>query len=203
MANNRFKPKWKIKVTDDGTVRAEIIRADATTEDVVRMCKEAFEALDKALHPPVVWTPLHAPEQAHVPPMPPTKPPATEPPDAVEVVRCKGCQRYHWWDVAGCMVCELDDYHREPDHFCGFGVRIGGAPAADVVDALPGEWVWDVEQHGDPMYGIDEDYGYRCSVCHVWADAYGVDGDIYGEPPTHILHYCPNCGAKMYGKEAK
>lgn len=60
-----------------------------------------------------------------------------------------------------------------------------------------GRWVWDVESHGDPMYGIDEDYGYRCSECQVWADEYGVDGDIYEEQPTHILHYCPNCGAIM------
>ena len=60
-----------------------------------------------------------------------------------------------------------------------------------------GRWVWDVETHGDPMYGVDEDFGYRCSECKVWADEYGVDGDIYEEPPTHILRYCPNCGCKM------
>lgn len=63
-----------------------------------------------------------------------------------------------------------------------------------------GEWIWDIETHGDPVYGIDEDFGYRCSECKVWADEYGVDGDIYEEPPTHILHYCPNCGARMKGE---
>lgn len=72
-------------------------------------------------------------------------------------------------------------------------------PTVDAVEVVHGRWVWDVETHGDPMYGIDEDYGYRCSECQVWADEYGVDGDIYGEPPTHILHFCPNCGAKMDG----
>lgn len=69
------------------------------------------------------------------------------------------------------------------------------APEVDPVKH--GRWAWDVETHGDPMYGVDEDFGYRCSECKVWADEYGVDGDIYGEPPTHILRYCPNCGAKM------
>ena len=73
------------------------------------------------------------------------------------------------------------------------------APTVDAVEVVHGRWVWDVETHGDPMYGIDEDYGYRCSKCQVWADEYGVDGDIYEEPPTNILHYCPNCGAKMDG----
>ena len=73
-------------------------------------------------------------------------------------------------------------------------------PTVDAVEVVHGEWVWDVETHGDPMYGIDEDFGYRCSQCQVWAAEYGVDGDIYEEPPTHILHYCPNCGACMDGK---
>ena len=77
--------------------------------------------------------------------------------------------------------------------------RIWSIPTVDAVEVVHARWVWDVESHGDPMYGIDEDYGYRCSECQVWADEYGVDGDIYEEPPTHILHYCPNCGAKMDG----
>ena len=72
-------------------------------------------------------------------------------------------------------------------------------PVADVKEARYGRWQWDVETYGDPMYGIDEDFGYRCSECQVWADEYGVDGDIYEEPPTHILQYCPNCGADMTG----
>jgi hypothetical protein len=67
------------------------------------------------------------------------------------------------------------------------------------VEVVHGKWEWHVETYGDPMYGVDEDFGYRCSECEVWADEYGVDGDIYEEPPTHILHYCPNCGAKMDG----
>lgn len=68
---------------------------------------------------------------------------------------------------------------------------------ADVAPVVHGEWEWHAEQHGNPVGGMDEDFGYRCSRCKVWADEYGVDGDIYEEPPTNILHYCPNCGAKM------
>ena len=75
---------------------------------------------------------------------------------------------------------------------------LDNAPAADVVEVRRGCWMWDVETHGDPMYGLDEDFGYRCSECKVWADEWGVDGDIYEEPPIR-LHYCPNCGAKMDG----
>lgn len=62
-----------------------------------------------------------------------------------------------------------------------------------------GAWEWFTEQHGNPIDGMDEDFGYRCSNCKVWASEYGVDGDIYEEPPTTILHYCPNCGAHMKG----
>ena len=87
----------------------------------------------------------------------------------------------------------------KPCPFCG-STDVSGTDEAPTIEAKPvvhGEWVWDVETHGDPMYGVDEDFGYRCSECKVWADEYGVDGDIYEEPPTHILHFCPNCGADM------
>ena len=72
-------------------------------------------------------------------------------------------------------------------------------PLADVAEVRHGEWEWHTEVHGNPLDGMDEDFGYRCSNCKVWAEEYGVDGDIYEEPPTSILHYCPNCGAKMDG----
>ena len=93
---------------------------------------------------------------------------------------------------------------RLADHLIANGVIISKmetvATDHNAVEVVQGRWMWDVESHGDPMYGIDEDYGYRCSACGVWASEYGVDGDIFGEPPTPILHYCPNCGAKMDGE---
>ena len=109
---------------------------------------------------------------------------------AMEFARLHYCKDCNSYNGIRCGSCGFDDAM----------LLIEDAPAADVVEARPGKWVWDVETHGDPMYGVDEDFGYRCSECQVWADEYGVDGDIYGEPPTHILHYCPNCGAKMGGK---
>ena len=66
---------------------------------------------------------------------------------------------------------------------------------------IEGEWEWHTELHGNPIDGMDEDFGYRCSNCKVWASEYGVDGDIYEEPPTSILPFCPHCGAKMKGGE--
>ena len=77
--------------------------------------------------------------------------------------------------------------------------RLDDVPAADVVEVRHGRWEWYVEPRYD-LYSCDENFGYRCSECHVFAGEYGVDDDIYEEPPTHILYYCPNCGAKMDGK---
>lgn len=43
-----------------------------------------------------------------------------------------------------------------------------------------GEWI----RHG---------YKWKCSKC-------GVLMDIDGTPTENLLHFCPNCGAKMKGK---
>lgn len=48
-------------------------------------------------------------------------------------------------------------------------------PAADVVDVRHGEWINGVT-------------GYTCSVCDK-------------QEPTKRFLYCPNCGAKMDGKD--
>jgi hypothetical protein len=99
---------------------------------------------------------------------------------------------------------ELVEYVRIAEHNQEVAEEALNQQAENVKDWMPvmhGRWVWDIETHGNPMYCIDEDFGYRCSECKVWADEYGVDGDIYEEPPTHILHFCPNCGAKMDSEE--
>lgn len=93
-------------------------------------------------------------------------------------------------------ACSKVLFRGKPIHTMTVGVKV---TRCDVCDREPvlGRWEWYVEQHGDPMYGVDEDFGWRCNRCHVWADDYGVAGDIYEEPPTHILRHCPNCGARM------
>ena len=70
---------------------------------------------------------------------------------------------------------------------------------ADVVKVKHSRWEGHTVLHGS-FDGSVEEYIYRCSECHAGADKYGVEADIYEEPPTHILHYCPNCGAKMDGE---
>lgn len=64
---------------------------------------------------------------------------------------------------------------------------LGNFPAADVAPVVHGHWIRFKE--------TDPETGYihmRCSVCSAyWSD------------PSHADHfrYCPNCGAKMDGKE--
>lgn len=58
-------------------------------------------------------------------------------------------------------------------------------PPADVEEVRHGEWI--DTHHG----GIHGDTIYRCSVCGNEREAY-LDEE----------NYCPNCGAKMDGKES-
>ena len=97
----------------------------------------------------------------------------------------------HWNEAKAYRVLQL----LAVDMFEYFRDR---APAADVAPVVHEEWEWHTEVYGNPIDGMDEDFGYRCSNCKAWAEEYGVDGDIYEEPPTR-LNYCPNCGAKMDG----
>lgn len=75
-----------------------------------------------------------------------------------------------------------DNPHRDPNvkrihdhehrHFLGL---VENQPTADVVEVRHGEWINGVT-------------GYTCSVCDK-------------QEPTKRFLYCPNCGAKMDGKE--
>lgn len=59
------------------------------------------------------------------------------------------------------------------------------APAADVVEVVHGEWIFnekESESHIEPIY--------NCSECNY---------DIWGD--TEKTNYCPYCGAKMDGKQ--
>ena len=60
-----------------------------------------------------------------------------------------------------------------------FEKKVKSAPAADVVEVRHGYWI----------SGLDT----VCSVCKIDVDVYGVER----------FNYCPNCGAKMDGKEVE
>jgi hypothetical protein len=60
------------------------------------------------------------------------------------------------------------------------------APVADVVEVVHGEW-------------INKNWLYRCSECDSVCP-YDIEADVYD---LWTCHYCPNCGAKMDGKDEK
>ena len=70
-----------------------------------------------------------------------------------------------------CRACHIDDMLGE----------IEDAPTADVVEVKHGEWIRPTIIHGMTIAGL-----LHCSVC--------------GEVPCDEGKYCPNCGAKMDGK---
>jgi hypothetical protein len=71
--------------------------------------------------------------------------------------------------------CSVDCEGECPDY-----AAIRNIPAADVVEVRHGEW-----ETTETLLG-------RCCICSVC-----------GSCPTMEYRYCPYCGAKMDGKEAK
>ena len=75
-----------------------------------------------------------------------------------------------------------------------FLCMLNQAPTADVVEVRHGEWLpydYDEEEYQD----VEESYNWRCSICQddiSYLDM--VERDL-------LPNYCPNCGAKMDGKE--
>ena len=64
-------------------------------------------------------------------------------------------------------------------------------PAADVAPVRHGEWL----KAEDDYCGLNI---IQCSICHEeWC--FEIDDDVI----DLNYHYCPNCGAKMNGKELK
>jgi hypothetical protein len=66
---------------------------------------------------------------------------------------------------------------------------IENAPTADVVEEVHGEWI-------DKPTGRYCHIGSYCSVC-------GKKSGIGGIESNRHKPYCPNCGAKMDGKDGK
>lgn len=70
-------------------------------------------------------------------------------------------------------------------------------PAADVAEVRHGKWI---------SYKTDESYGpydtkawYKCSECGKDAIGRCYQDEYYSCP--NLSDYCPNCGAKMDGKD--
>ena len=74
--------------------------------------------------------------------------------------------------------------------------RIKSAPATDVVEVRHGSWIWG-ENAMD--WGLG---GWICSECQEKNDNIPAKPDIH---PYYWVgsHFCPNCGAKMDGKEVE
>ena len=104
------------------------------------------------------------------------------------------------------LIAEYDRVHKGPAG--GARKLMVDAPTADVVEVRHGEWV----KHDESK---DDFYHHRCSICKVDAPFHyvetedydeGMDGEWYPmglritDIVEHLTNYCPNCGAKMYGK---
>lgn len=63
-------------------------------------------------------------------------------------------------------------------------------PAADVAPVKHGQWIIGVN---------NDDFDVKCSKCE-WTDIFEVAGISTVERIAKVMHYCPNCGAKMDGE---
>lgn len=91
---------------------------------------------------------------------------------------------------ANALLAEIQKLREIPPKVTSFTAlnviaSIKNAPTVDAVEVVHGEWST-----------IEDDYcglvALHCSVCnHEW----WFEDDV----PIKHYHYCPNCGAKMYG----
>ena len=68
---------------------------------------------------------------------------------------------------------------------CNVMLVIDQQPTIDAVEVVHGRW----KSYHEADIGYDE-YGVRCSNCGFEVEDHEV---------KFIMHYCPNCGAKMDG----
>lgn len=85
---------------------------------------------------------------------------------------CNNCARPN---EIKCRACNIDDMLGE----------IEDAPTADVVEVKHGEW---------------KSYNTECSICKRINPTLFLD-EFFGKYKALHLEYCPNCGAKMDGKD--
>lgn len=78
------------------------------------------------------------------------------------------------------------EFYPNDKHFVS---GIMNAPTADVTEVRHGKWI----ESEDDYYGL---YIIKCSLCReVWC--FEVEDDV----KLMNYNYCPNCGARMDGKD--
>ena len=93
--------------------------------------------------------------------------------------------------VSICKQIILDDWNNRTapeswaDAYECFIEDIAEQPAADVAEVKHGKWLLEREPDGKP-------YCFHCSVC---------DSDFHHIGIKTASDFCPNCGAKMDGKD--
>ena len=83
--------------------------------------------------------------------------------------------------------CEYEDCGNEGD--CEFDFFIFHAPTVDAVEVVHGRWIpleYDGYADGYPVWDL-----WECSEC----------GEEHKGDEDTLTNYCPNCGAKMDGKD--
>ena len=75
------------------------------------------------------------------------------------------------------------DFHKSMADLTSLRELLEDSPTADVVEVRHGYW----------------DINRNCSVCGVYKFE-GLDADIWAD---WDIDYCPNCGAKMDGKDGE
>lgn len=79
------------------------------------------------------------------------------------------------------------------DAVSSLDLRIGSIPSADVKPVVRGEWEQIEIIDDDSPSGVNDDVA-RCKNC-----GYQETAGLYWAQT--YLHYCPNCGADMRGKQ--
>lgn len=78
---------------------------------------------------------------------------------------------------------------------------IAAFPAADVAPVVHGRWERSENESNDEAFSLTDEeawYYWKCSVCH--------EDICYHDAPmgrSFLPKYCPNCGAKMDGGDAR
>ncbi len=95
--------------------------------------------------------------------------------DTAKKIFCRLC---YYTGTGKCKICPVDT-----------------VPAANVVEVRTGEWEEVEIEDSEDVVNPPSLVTMRCNKCN----RYHTTIYFYGNP-TEMMHYCPNCGAKMDGE---